>query len=827
MQYGDYKKLDAKGESTMAASNSRTPFLDVQSFVLEESEAPVSERLLVPVRSPFVSLYELEDGERLYEDPASETYASLVNALYDEEFDEALFELYAEARGIHDEHISSGGSHQESERILNQHFSRLVQESEAAVDAMANFWNASGETARSDHEADSFLESYSPSGPLEPAFEEFWGKLVKKIGSAVKKVGATAWSAAKNLALGPVLRRIKGLIRPLLNKVLSKAIGKLPVVLQPVARRLAGRLGIFYPESNAAPSDPAATDNPEGSGVAPEAPGSPVQDTSGQDGTEIQQEFNEQLAQALLADDEVELELEVARVRAAASSPVAPVFADLDAARERFTNELENLRDGEDPQPHIQNFVMAILPALRVGVRLIGRGRVLNFLSGLLAKFIAKLVGPEQAPALSRAIVDAGLKFLNMEMSEAQRHGLAASAVAATVEETVNRVASLPDYVLENEELLEGFALEAFEQAAAANLPALFSDTVYRQRPDLLEGGINAGWILLPFRRGARRYKKCSRVFKVKITPQMAAEVQNFDDETLSDYFQDQLGLPEGEEVEAEVHLYETLPGTIPADIVRGESQTPGASSDLEDPAQLHLLTREAAGTLLGRPGLGRTPTRRATPQTPAAGQRLYRVAVPGRRIPMMLAKGGRRRMRRAAHINVTLDCVQDQLRVQVFLSEVKAQNLAVRMRQNAHHGALVTSFARLMAKRIPPRLQGKRPRRLKIVQAGIAAGPSFDAALKRMASAVPQAFIAKVEEWLVLGFSEFIKTQAQAFLTAVERPDDGVTLCFSIQNPPGLKEICNALAGKASSPEKVTAIVSSRGVPVVKVHVKAGHKCD
>ena len=44
----------------------------------------------------------------------------------------------------------------------------------------------------------------------------------------------------------------------------------------------------------------------------------------------------------------------------------------------------------------------------------------MNFLTELLAKLISKLVGPEHAPALSRAIADAGLKLLTLEMSEAE-----------------------------------------------------------------------------------------------------------------------------------------------------------------------------------------------------------------------------------------------------------------------------------------------------------------------------------------------------------------------------------------------------------------------
>src|SRR5262249_11185761 len=154
--------------------------------------------------------------------------------------------------------------------------------------------------------------------------------------------------------------------------------------------------------------------------------------------------FDEQVAGALLARDEVELNMEVAKLRSRSPAAATPVFANLDDARDRFIQELEHLGPGESPEPYVQNFLPAGLPALRLGMRVIGRPRVVNFLAPLLAKLISKLVGPEQAAALSRAVVDAGLKLLNLEVSDEERPGLAASAVAATVEEAVNRVASLP-----------------------------------------------------------------------------------------------------------------------------------------------------------------------------------------------------------------------------------------------------------------------------------------------------------------------------------------------------------------------------------------------
>jgi hypothetical protein len=49
-------------------------------------------------------------------------------------------------------------------------------------------------------------------------------------------------SLAAKLGLGPILEKLKALVKPLLKRVIQTAIGKLPVALQPVARKLAERL---------------------------------------------------------------------------------------------------------------------------------------------------------------------------------------------------------------------------------------------------------------------------------------------------------------------------------------------------------------------------------------------------------------------------------------------------------------------------------------------------------------------------------------------------------------------------------------------------------
>ena len=89
------------------------------------------------LRSPFISVYELADGESAIDDPVREAYSTIVDELYDEEFDEALFELLTDARNLHQDHLASGHSSSEADRLVTQHFSQLMRESEAMVDAMA------------------------------------------------------------------------------------------------------------------------------------------------------------------------------------------------------------------------------------------------------------------------------------------------------------------------------------------------------------------------------------------------------------------------------------------------------------------------------------------------------------------------------------------------------------------------------------------------------------------------------------------------------------------------------------------------------------------
>lgn len=801
-----------------------TPFLEMRSFGREETEAFLSESPAPARGSPFVSVYELEGyTER---DPEREAYEALTQDLYDEEFDEALFELLVEARGLHEEQLVASPQGIDSERVLNQHMQQLMREAEATITALGREFGHRPVSSLTEAELDGFADRYAPTTPLSPEFENFLGKWAKKVVKGVKAVAKKAGKFAVQLGLGPILEKIKPLARIMLEKVVQLAKGRLPESLRPAAQQLADRiLGKRAPAVTNAPANTTPTLTPTTSSDTPAPPedvDAAVQAPAGKDVTEIQQEFDQQLANLLTANDEVEMELEVAHARSDMRREAQPIFAELDQARERFIAELHELEEGEDPAPLIQNFLPAALPVLRLGIRVAGRARVVNFLAGFLGKMIAKLIGPSQAPALSRAIVDAGLKLLSLEVSPQDEARAAASAVAATVEETARRVAALPDYVLDNQELLEGFALEAFEQAAAANLPPVLSEAVYRERPDLSESyRLRNTWVMLPLRT-RKRYKKCGRTFKVRITPYMADEIESFES-PLSDYLQDQLGVEEGAEVEAEVHLYETLPGTTLPDIAREESETPTVRGvDTQNAAHIHPLTPKAAGMLFGEPRMGRAAPRWANRRRVGVGQRFYRLAIPGRRLLTTPGADGRAQPRRLGALRVILDGTKNEIRVCIYLSEVKAQKLAVRLRKQAHVGAIASGLQKYVARRLAPILRGERPTRIRVLQAGVLAGDAVSAALRRLPPEVSTTLGGKITEYLVSAFARFAKEQSQEFTSAAENTADGVTLKFTVLAPAGLGELCKALL-PTGAPAGVAEALRAGSKPEVRVTVTPG----
>jgi hypothetical protein len=781
---------------------SRSPFLDVRSFTEEEIPARLEES---PARagpgSPFLAVYEFEQGSRL--DSQTEEYVSFLNELYDEQFNEALSNLVDEAAAIYQTNFANEREDPhtagyQAERLLNQHFAPLVAEAETMVRTLATELGQRDPNSLSEDEVETIVDRYQPSTDMAPHFEQWLDGLKNAFKKVVNKgldLAKNAASAVAKWGLGPILNKLLAFVKPMFKYVANKAIDRLPLQLQPMARLLRDRLP-FLKEFE-------------------ESEETELETTGINDVAEIQYEFNQQVANLLFAQTEAEQDLEVARAVNPPSAPDAYPVAELEIARERFLDGLGELKEGEDPTPQVENFLPALLPVLRIGIKLAGRPRVVDFLANFLGKLIQRFVGPQYAPPLSKAIVDAGLRLLQLEAIPQSESRVAASAVASTVEETVRRVAALPDYVLDNQELLEAAALEAFEQAAAANLPPVLSEDTYRRRPELREDR-RGFW----YRCGRRYKKRLGPRITARISPYKVATLETFDGNTLGEALEEQYAIAPGDEVEGEVHLFEAMPGMRLSDIVRGEHVIANVDGG-DGHNQLHPLTRDAAALLLDQPELGRDAEgETGDPTAPQVGQRFYYLEIPGKRPLMVPTLGGRAHLRHRSRSRFVFHFPKNEIVARLYLSEIRAQEIAVKLRQHGHMGVVVDRLRRFIDRGVN-RAFAANLGLLKIVHGAVIPGQPRNA-LSRLPSLVPQVLRGRVTEWVVKGLADNLQRHAQEFIRAADDTADGVTLIVTLENPPGFRELGDALKGKGVS---LATLKLPAGDPTVKIRIYPGHR--
>ncbi len=800
-----------------SAEKFQSPFLDVTSFPKQQSET-IEETTTPPVvhtvSSPFVSVYEMEDGEARV-DPESEEFIQFLGELHDQEFDDAVFEIVNEASALYEdrfihEYKDMSSQTMESERFLQQHLAPLQNELETLVESMANDLENRDFEAMTETEIDAFIDSYTFSGEinLPPDFEN-WG-VFNKIKNAVKNKikKAAKWAKRKARALAAkafkaALKKIIKYFRPMLEKVLKLAIGKLPKKYQGMANLLRKKLGYEIEEQAML----------EG-GL----------DTVGEI-DQIQQEFDLFIANLLYTDDETKQELMLAEIINESEQPIADPLADLDRAREQFIEGMLDLKEGEDPAPVVENFLPAVMWAVKIGLKFYGRPKLVKYLAKYLARLIRRYVGRKYAFPLSKVIVDAGLRLVNLEVTEQDAMHTAGEAVASMVEDTLYEVANLPEYILDDEELLEGFVLEAFEKAATRNLPEILPEEAYIKRPSLRESkGLKGAWIR-KLKRRKRSHKKFTRAMKTRLSYHTLRAIKSFAEVPLSEILQDQYGLPAGTDLEATVHLFEATPGNTLAQISRYEDSTPGLGSGKYAYTQLHPLTPEAAGMLFGQPGLGRTMPGRYlnNRRTIGVGQRFYYLEIPGAQLQMMPVSGSTTMLRRSNGLKLTLDFSRQQILVCLYLNETNAQNIAAKLRQNLPLGSVMTVLKSIMELNLMNLFSAGTSGQIKIIHEAIPPQQASNSLVL-----LPQPIKSKLEirllDWLGKGLSNYFRQQSQGFIAATEDPADGITLKVTLDNPPNFALLRKALQG---SPVSIADINFSGDISEASVKSIPGYYSD
>ena len=729
--------LNAYGDEVTTELGAISPFAPVSlSNVAAPMPAPPPGQVL---HSPFAeAAVAAGDGAR-----AAEATDALLAELEDPEFTEVLEALADEAAARHLKSVGTWSNDSEAPTLATadttQWLEHLAGEADRMLGALEAYFG--------DRPADSLQEGEIEAvtgidGFTDPADvqELFFGKLLdkaKKLAKGAAKLAKKGLSVVGNLALGPMFATLRLLVKPLLSKVLDTAIGKLPESLRPLATQLADKL----------------------------------RGETGSYEEELSETFDRSLAELVTAPNDSAAAQMLAELQASNDDTYTPSPGhELDAARARLARELTGAEPGVPPIQQLEQFipvVMAALPLIRTGVRLIGRDRIVDAVAGPLSKLIASMVGQDAANLLSRHIASTGLGLLGLEAGSDT--ALGGEALAAAAEDTVRKVMTLPPESLENDLLLETEIQDAFAESAARHLPASVL------RPELVEPSIDGEhglWLMMPrATRPCFRYKKYSRIVPVRITRPMARAVILSSGDTLERRL-----LDDGAEtwpVDGEVELYELLPGGALGHVSAFESvDGPALASE-----EFEELTESAATVLAGNPRLANAGRfgHRGWHRQP--GSRYFRFHHRGRPL----------RRRHFFGLLFDLSAPQPVLRLNLTLSERDAHELAAHL-QRRHLVQVVSIVRRLLGPAALAALERRIHRLLAKHNLTAAAG-----AVPRLAQLLADGVLRAVSDKLPAAAAELAK--------AAQDPASGATLTFTF----GFADRAALVAGTPASDPTVT----------------------
>ncbi|WP_165555622.1 hypothetical protein [Kribbella pittospori] len=637
---------------------------------------------------------------------------ALVGELDDEGFREAVESLVDEVAGRYLTTAARWPDDQQSEAVAEAEAGTFVQTLADTLDRGLGELEARYEHRRvdsiTDDEIDAVLGEYSRDP--DSLSEQLFGGLIKKAFNVAKSVAKGAVKGlTKLIPMGPVFAVLRKLVQPLLKRVLGKAINRLPVVLRAPASLLASKLGIA--EAGA------------------EAEAEP----------DLSEEFDRQYAELLFAPgdaDQTEMLFEYDQ-----ELPGPAEITALDDARETLAYQLARAEPGQPPTAQLEQFipaVMAAMPLIRTGVRIVGRDRIKNFLARQLAGLIQGYIGPEAAKALAPRIADAGLRLLSLEAESPEQLGT--EALVSTLEETVTQVLSLPPEALEEPLRFEAEIQEALASAAVHHLPQeLLRDDLPGYETDAGTGP----WISMPRRTKHRRYRRSARRYDVQITRPQASSVELPGPETLEDRLLD-AGVSAWP-VSAEVELFESMVGTQVGYLAAGAGDDAGT-------AEFEELSPRNAALLLGRPALGT----RAVFGGPVT-RRYFRLVVPGRKVV---------RRRHRVYLRLRAQQAQPELRVHVRLGERLAAQVATMLARN-NQAEVVALIGRLLG----PRVQEQVAKRLAVLLRRTA--PAAAAARGRQLATA-------VLEQIKTHLAKELPASQEALSTAAKDPAAGLTLTFA-----------------------------------------------
>ena len=699
-------------------------------------------------------------------------------------------------------------------------------------------------------------------------------KAFRNVGSLAQK----GIQFVKNVAIGPFVRLLKKAVRPILQAVVKFAMNKVPLPLRGVAAQLARKvLGLLgeAPQEQApeleALSGMAEADDRAQSLEGVESIGELESDLRAHL-TAALLAPDETAAEAVLEAFEADVNT-VGEDRLAQYEDARERFVndlaegrDLQPAMEQFLPALLALKPA-------LSAALSVIGRERV-VRFIA-----GLISPLLAKFTDQAMAKQLAMYLADAGLSlvAEVPATSAETGGALPLPVA-RAIAHTVEETVTGL-EIGEADVRDESTLAVEVSESFERAAATAMPPQRVRPHLRLapgveafggrpgRPDERRGAEGINGVFQPVLRPA--YLRYTRVPTITITPQMAAAVVLPGGVRLRSFLRDRYGIKPDQAPRVRVHLYQAIPGTSLPGIVVGERRVPGLGprprGGLRSAVtKLHPLTVSAAAALLGHPALGRDlpaayladrrrtrmgtryfylepldvsdvepvptpvsrpvylpgPRRAASVQGVQAGGATGNGRANGARAhamasapPTVTAAADHRG--RQSEVNVRIRLAANEIRVALFLSEPRAQEVS-RLISSGAPLPLVLKAVRQVATEMLKTLKQTGPLNHVVIERETLEAESLT--LGPLLKIVSDQVLGRLLDWTMSHISDFLRTRASAFLAAADDRKYGVTILVAFREIPLLAAIRQAVRG---NPLALASSLSNSAQPAASADVQ------
>ncbi len=766
--------------------------------------------------SPFQQTY-TPVSNQISRSPLAESYMELLAELENYDFKENLYDIADEMSETWQSKVSNelgmgNQFHNFAQTQAESYINPIVNESNRILDYAINHFSGNDFAAHNEASIDMFFETLEINNDgLSPVQEQFLGGLIKKAKSIVKsgvnlaKKGIAA--VGKILPINLILSRLKALVKPLLDKVLKSLIGKLPANLQPHAHSLAKK---FLNMESCSHETHEMTDLES-----------------------LEMEFDNSVAQLLFTPEEHEADFLVSQYETSLENLERlegyEAYEDrqsIESARDKFINELKNLRYDEDPTPAIERFLpvalMALQPVIKMGIGIIGRDKIINFLAGFLSGLIRKYVPEEISKPLATKIIDLGLGVIGFETLDMNSANLGYEAIANTIEETVADINELSVDQIKNEEEFKMHLLESFENAAIRNFPPQYI------KPSLKKVGANATWVLMPRNGNKKTFKKFTKVFDITLDTKNTTIVKTFRGLPLSNFIKDKYGLDVSNGVKAKVHVYELKNKGRLSDISRNEN-LPGFNKNIVKAyIQLHPLTVEAANTLLNEPNLGTNfkNNKIVSRYKSRGGQRFYYIEIENAKlkIPQVdktiktKSPSPSTTESRSSDIQAVLNFANSSLKLNYFFSEEEAKDM-VEKGQKGDYLSIGTNLKKSIQTVFEDILKNHVSSKVKIIHEALPdlylEGEEMhdhfsfkdvgklvgDTAIKKIVESLTNLMSSKAYDSLM----QFLKSRTAEFAKAQAEPQDGVTITLVWKDIVGLsmiKSVISAIKGEGKFPD-------------------------